>query len=318
MTTETKQSIISQAISYMEANSLSQSQFAKLSQTNEAYLSNMINGIYTYTHSKSGEQLPIADSWFEKIQAALKGVEHKQYWPLVATYQFRQIIMELEGAKAGGATKVLIGESGCGKSYTVDVFRRAHPIATYVVVCHRFNTLSDIVNRILEAIGKKMEGTISDRLETISMELWRMYRRGEHPILILDEAENLTLNAFQMLKALFDYLKGACSICLIGTDQLTDMMDRYRKRNKQGMPQFYRRFKAGIREIRDIDQSFRDFFATHEINDRSLQAIIRNQCENYGELADYLEPALREAARRGQRLTKELFCSIYDIPVTTK
>lgn len=39
--------------------------------------------------------------------------------------------------------------------------------------------------------------------------------------------------------------------------------------------------------------------------------LLRLNADNYGELADYLEPAIREADRRGEPLTKEFFESMF-------
>ena len=44
---------------------------------------------------------------------------------------------------------------------------------------------------------------------------------------------------------------------------------------------------------------------------KDLMKLLRMNADNYGELADYLEPAIREADRRGEPLTKEFFESMF-------
>ena len=86
-----------------------------------------------------------------------------------------------------------------------------------------------------------------------------------------------------------------------------------KERDQQGGPQFWRRFKAGIVYVRGSLKG-KEIFLGKYVNDGRLRARLREMCDNYGELHDYLEPALREADKQGKPLTDELFCLIYDIP----
>ena len=76
------------------------------------------------------------------------------------------------------------------------------------------------------------------------------------------------------------------------------------------MPLFFRRFKAGIRHVRPIDRTFARFLEGRGYS-KDLMKLLRLNADNYGELADYLEPSIREADRRGEPLTKEFFESMF-------
>lgn len=295
MNTQDKARIIDSAKTYMSEHSLSQNRLASMTNINPAYLSVMLSGSATIGDAET----EISDSYYIALADTI-GVSIKQeYWKLVRTIQFRQIITELELAKSDSLTRVLIGDTGCGKTYSIEKFKKANPAGTFVITCHRFQSLTDIVNKLAEMIKGRSEGTIAKKLDMISIELYKMYRRGESPIVIFDEAENLTIKAMQMLKALYDYLKDSCSIVLIGTDQLTTTMERLRRGNRAGIPQFYRRFKAGIIEIKQMDSTYAAFFAELGIKDQRLIKSLRERCDNYGELYDYLSPVIKESARQG-------------------
>ncbi len=230
---------------------------------------------------------------------------------MIFNKQALEILHELEETKKEALTRVLIAPSGAGKTYTCNRFKQINPIGTYLVTCHRFDTLGDLIDKIMEASNvKSEERSISKRLQKLKTELHRRYRNKDYPILILDEAENLSLHTLQMLKALYDFLQSECGIVLIGTDQLINKLEIMKRKNIAGVPQFYRRFKAGIRYLAEIDKTFKEFFAGKNITIEA-QRLLCNICENYGELADYLEPALKKA--NGSPVTVELLKLLYKL-----
>ena len=136
---------------------------------------------------------------------------------------------------------------------------------------------------------------------------------GHKPLIIIDEAENLKLPVIQMLKGLYDNLTGYASIVMIGTSQLTDALQKMTRSNRNGAPQFFRRIKAGIKII-PVYNDYLPFFEKLKIEDKGLRKLLTAICSNYGELHDYLEPAIREADERGVELTDDFFRLMYNMP----
>ena len=79
------------------------------------------------------------------------------------------------------------------------------------------------------------------------------------------------------------------------------------------MPQFYRRIKYNIRELRPVDTRFQQFLTG--ITDPKLVRFLQQECNNYGELHDVLLPSMREAKRLGEPLTENLVRKILNLPV---
>ena len=308
MTREEKQQIVKAAQAYMADKGISQNELAKLTGVNASYLSNILKGVFTFTNSRTGEESPIADKWFLAMADRIGVKIKKEYWPLVQTEQFIDIVKELTEAKESAATRIIVGETGCGKSYTVERFRLAYPQGTYVVTCNQNDKICDLVRKIQQALKVSFDGSVSYRIDRISMELSRIADNGQHPVLIFDEAEYLTVRGLLSIKTIYDYLKGICGIVMIGTTDILDKLERSKRR--EGMPQFIRRFKAGIRNVRPIDRTFAKFFDGRGYA-KDLINLLRMNADNYGELADYLEPALREADAQGKPLTKEFFESMF-------
>jgi len=308
MTNEEKNLIIKAAQAYIQEKQLSQNEFGRLSGVNASYLSSMMKGIFTYVNARNGKVCDIDDKFFLMMAKTIGYVVTKDYWPLVETEQFIDIAKELTEAKESASTRIIVGETGCGKSYTVGRFMQAYPSGTYLITCNQNDTIGDLVRKIQTSLKVQFEGSISYKIDRISMELSRIADNGFNPILIFDEAEYLNLRGLLSIKTIYDYLKDICAIVMIGTSDILNKLEKSRK--KEGMPQFIRRFKAGIRNVRPIDRTFARFFEGKEIG-RDLKKLLCVNADNYGELADFLEPAIREADRRGVPLTKEFFLSMF-------
>ncbi len=315
MQEEQKLEIIKAAQDYMKAKNLRLDDLQEMSKVNKSYLSNMLRCEFDVV-GRNNRMTPIADKWFKQLANAVGFKITKVYIETVATVQFVNIINALEEAKdpnGNTSLKTIIAESGSGKSFTVNKFRSNHPRHTYIVTVSSLTTLPDIINELCEKIGVEQTGTKSSRLRRIANKLIDIKHSGEQPVIIIDEAENLANPALKMMKALYDAVKGYAVIVQMGTSQLLTKMHKLCAKNKEGMPQYYRRMKAGIVQIPRIDRKYNEFLDAH-VEDRGLRRLLCEICDNYGELVDYLEPALREADNKGVPLTEDLFRIIYNMP----
>lgn len=195
-------------------------------------------------------------------------------------------------------------------------FKKEFPNRVFVVTCHKFDRVNDLIDKMAEATGREVAGkTISRRLTLLNVWLYTQGRfDGQKPMIIFDEAENLTLTTIQALKAMYDTIKWSCATVLIGTDQLILTLEKLKQKNKPGIPQFYRRFKAGIRYIAPLDRDFHAFL-DNQPYPAGFKNTLRSVCENYGELHDFLVPAMREADEMGVPLTERFFRMKYKLPL---
>lgn len=308
MKIEEKKAIVEAVISYIRDKKISQNELAKMVGINPSYMSSILNGNFTFINKSSGKSTEIDDKYFSAIAKKIGYSVKKEYWPLVETEQFIDIAKELTEAKNTHTTRILIGETGCGKTYTVEKFAKAYPRGTFVITCNKNDRISDLIRKIETALGCKFEGSNSYKIDKISAYLSRMYDSNENPIIIFDESEYLSITGLLSIKTIYDYLRNMCSIVLIGTEDILNKLERNIK--KEGVPQFYRRFKAGVRRIRPLDRSFSLFFSGKGYSPE-LRRLLSANADNYGELSDYLEPAIREADRRGVPLTEEFFKKMF-------
>jgi flagellar biosynthesis GTPase FlhF len=152
MDIEVKKQIVEASKAYASDNGLGQEAIAELAGINISYVNAMWQGNLS-VKGKGDKSTPIKDLYFKKVAGAV-GVdcEHR-YWDLVETPQFLEIYTELADSKNRGYMKMLIGETGCGKTYTVDRFARDYPANTYKVTVSNLYTIDDIINELCELVG---------------------------------------------------------------------------------------------------------------------------------------------------------------------
>lgn len=313
MNLEQKLQIVEAAKKYADEHGLSQNDLAKRADVSAKYLSDMFNGkTYTVANSATGKTVEIADKYYLKLAEYVGVSVKKEYWKTVVTPQMQRILLSLQVAKENGETNLIIGETGCGKSYVCDLFRRKYPADTYIVTVSQTDNIGDIIEKIISALKISVSAkTKSGKISEICRYLSDRRDDGQEPQLIFDESEYMKQPALCAMKSLYDNLHKVCSIVLVGTDQLLAHLEQMKRKNKDGIPQFCRRVKFGIRRLEPIDRRFPGFL--DDIDDKEIVRFLMDLCDNYGELHDVLVPAKREAEITGEPLTIEFIKTVLNI-----
>ena len=308
---------MSAALAYCELHRISQNDLSKKTGINPAYLSNMLKGEFMV------QKTAIADRWF-LILADFIGYEvNKVYWKTEPTIQFQQIIDALKTAKETGATRLLIGPTGIGKTFAIDRFVKTNPNHTYRITISSLYKLPDLVNELCEMLGVELSPlrtvaatqSVKTRIDRVVEKLVDIKMNGGNPILIIDEGENMEIALLKCLKGLYDRLNEYSAIVVIGTPRLVARMVNPQRNHamRQGVPELYRRFKAGHKTLSPIT-NYNIFLDKYVPTDKGLRKLLTEIAGNYGELHDYLEPAIKEADLKGVELNEAFFRMKYDMP----
>lgn len=232
-------------------------------------------------------------------------------WKQLPTRQCKEIIGAIADAKKKSTTAMIIAATGIGKTNGVNLFCEKNAKHTYRVTVSALYKKEDILDELEEMMDivsiKRLNAKA--RLDRIAKHLMAIKKEGGQPVVIFDEGENMGITPLKMIKAFYDVVKGKCAIVLIGTDQLLNKIYVNRwKRNRESLPQLYRRFKAGLKMITPIDKDrdYGPFFHEYKIP-VSLQKELIKICDNYGDFQDFLEPALMECKEAGKVITLEFF-----------
>jgi general secretion pathway protein A len=142
----------------------------------------------------------------------------------------------LYGIEGGGGFVLLSGEIGAGKTTICRCFLEQIP--AHCRVAYIFNpklTVSDLLRTICSEfhVEVRHEGigpaTIKDYLDPLNDYLLRSHAAGEHNILIIDEAQNLSLHVMEQLRLLTNLEtteRKLLQVILIGQPELREMVAR--------------------------------------------------------------------------------------------
>ncbi|MCT4613616.1 MAG: ATP-binding protein [Marinifilaceae bacterium] len=300
LTIQHKEGITNEMLSYIQRHSMSNNDFAKKSGVNPAFVSLMI--------SKKKE---VKDAWYLKVANYVGYSMKREYWPLRKTDEFIEVFNAIADAREMQVNKTVIGETGCGKTTAAAKYQASFPLHTYIITITDDHTKRVMYQDLCELMNLSTAGTAIKMRKRIVNSMKKMRLNGNDPVLIIDEAENMTEKMLQSLKAFYDSLEGQCPIVLLGTSQFLQMLESLSRKNKQGIPQFYSRFKAGIIRLDPIDRSFSQFL--ENIKDNKLIDLLRKTCNDYRELHDRLVYALKSLDRTGENLNYETYSLIHNI-----
>lgn len=307
MTIEQKQQIANQLEEYMQEHNLSQADIAKGAGVNAVYIINIRNGQFKI---KSGDKsIDIQPKYFKRLADYIGANAESEFWQNQATHQLKVMVAALNESKENNQTCLIIGETGSGKTHILEAYKKKHPKEVFSIKVSQTDRIKDLIDKTLAVLkiehrytstASKMKA-ICDKLKSISEE-------GNDPVLAFDEAEYMKQPALCAMKEFYDNLNGIAAIVMIGTPQLTKELERLRKKDKQGIPQLYRRIKYNIVQLPAIDNTYTEFL--EDIEDKELKRWLQRNCTNYGELHDVVVRAKKHAKAINAPLTMDLVRTI--------
>lgn len=312
MNTKTKDNIINALKTWLDEKGFLPAEFAKKYEFSQSYLSNLLAGKYSFSNGTDKETV-IDEKYFRKIADIIEfNYENKLVWRARQTPQFMQMMGYLEDAREYGYTTLIIGNTGSGKTYSAEIFAKTDPKNIFIIKVGSEDRVSDLLDKMADAMRLPVDGTPSKKLRIIIKELLRMRLEGRRPTMIWDESEFMKPATLRNIKEMHDDLFGKVALVLIGTNQLKNSIEKLKNKDTPGMPQFYRRVKYQIKELKQIDTRFQQFLTGLE--DKNLVRFLQEECANYGELHDVMLPSMREADRLGEPLTESLVRKVLNMP----
>ncbi len=307
-----KRQIIAQVQEYMQERNLKPADMHRLSGVSQEHLSSMFKPNSEFKYNAGDGERDIPEKWFRVLKDTISKGAEQELWKTVPTSQMKGILANLEESKEFGYTRVIIGETGCGKTYFTDKFVAVNPKENFKITVGSMDNIADLLDKILDALRIPHGKSKSKKIRDIVKNLKERQLQGQKPALIFDEAEYMKQTTLCNIKELHDHLNKYVSINLIGTNQLLDKLEILKKKNKAGMPQFYRRIKFGIRVLSPIDTTFKGFL--NDIEDKGLIRFLQQNCDNYGELHDAMMPIIRESRRTGEPMTEDFARKVLQLP----
>lgn len=179
---------------------------------------------------------------------------------IAPTQTLDNIIMAASFAEAAGDISLIYGDAGLGKTVSLKRYTQLHPDVIYIELHDCDKSVKGVCEKILSCIGKQQRGTDRVLVDAIIDYLTAVPR-----LIIIDEAQHLSIRALENLRAINDVTESGIVLCGNPT-----VYDRMHGRGQAHFAQLYSRI--GIRR-HIVEPSLEDItaiFSKYSLDKESL------------------------------------------------
>ena len=176
-------------------------------------------------------------------------------WKAARTATFDYISRQLEFCQESGLSAILCDIPNIGKTFTARYYVQSHRNAIYVD-CSQVKTKTRLVKKIASEFGVSATGWYVDVYEDLVYYL----RSIDTPLIILDEAGDLSNEAFLELKALWNATERCCAWYMMGADGLKAKITRSIDRKQVGYTEMLSRYGDRYSKVSPDDAKEREQF----------------------------------------------------------
>ena len=222
-------SVIRRVEDYLAAHKeVSREQFAKMAGISGGALSSFLKGRYAGRVDLVAQKIAAVLDTEESREGAVTAVKEPD---IVETAVMQQMMFGLRYANDRNDIICIYGAPGIGKTVTVNKWVDGHPNSIFFTASPNIHNGRDVMEEILEAIGKKQTGR-NKALEKSIVQILK----GSNRAIIIDEAHFLRLSALETLRRIHDITE--VPLILVGNPAIMDIIT---EQNKTLTGQFFSR-----------------------------------------------------------------------------
>lgn len=240
ITTPQKQQIQAAIMADFESRSAATSGYVQSRHAN--YL-----GINTsvYSRMKSGEtDRLLSDGEWVRLALKLNVQLLELSWKVAKTATFRTITGQLQVCMNNAVGGIFCDDSNLGKTFAGKEFARHYANVAFVD-CSGVKTWSKLIRAIARAFGFNTNGSLTEIRQGVIDGVLAL----EHPLIILDEAGDLSDSAILELKGLWNSLEYLCGWYMMGANGLRVKMERKMNWNKVGYEELFNRLGSRFQNM---------------------------------------------------------------------
>lgn len=306
---EHKQMVTDAVISWIDPNNQERSgnKLAELSKVNQAYISRIKDGNYTF--EGGGERISqIGDQAFHRLADYLDiKFEGGLHWPTIRNYS--RIMAICRKAQKKAIRYTIDGPTGQSKTFTLEKYAKKNEYVIYVK-CTMNMSAKNLVDAILSRLNVHVRARgVHEKLEMIR----RIVTGKKGMLIIVDEAEVVKPGIYAVIKDISDFIhnKSGMIICGFG---LINKLDRLAGRQKPGYPQLRRRFFGNVETLGKVsDGEIVEICTSEGITNKGAQNVIVNQCEDLDKLAQWIADVKEWQQRESKKITGEEVCKLFGV-----
>jgi len=165
-------------------------------------------------------------------------------WQTAKTPTYSYITGQLALCQENSMGGMFCDKTDIGKTYAAKCYVREHRNAVYID-CSQVKTKRMLLMQIAKELGLTASGLYREMYQDLIFYL----RSIELPLVILDEAGDLSYEAYLELKALFNATEGACGWYQMGADGLRKKVEMNRLKCKVGYPEIFSRYGSRYQRV---------------------------------------------------------------------
>lgn len=221
------------------------------------------------------------------------------------TQALDDILIAVSFAEAAGDISLIYGEAGLGKTVSLQEYTKTHPNVIYIELKNCDKSVKGVCEKILSCIGRDQRGTDRVLVGTITD-----YLTTTPKLIIIDEAQHLSIRALENLRAINDVTETGIVLCGNPT-----VYDRMHGRGQAHFAQLYSRIGISRHITEPSMEDIKAIFRTYELDKDSLQylhqlALLRGGIRN---CVKVLNIALQLQENENEPLTIDQLQSAYQL-----
>ena len=193
---------------FLAASGISQNTAAAESGLSAALISNFLKGKYTGDNEKTAETLK---SWIEAAEERLQGENNGVFYSGLKNTELIKKVVRFAHIKCEMA--LVYGDSGAGKTTALKKYAEENAGVIYISMNSAAHSVAAILKQIASELGRSGAGSSSELMNRLIE-----FLRGTKRLIIIDEADHLTLQALQAVRNLND--EAGTGIVLAGNYKL--------------------------------------------------------------------------------------------------
>lgn len=166
----------------------------------------------------------------------------------------------------GGRITVAATSPGTGKTMTMQEYAASASNVTTVVMRKSVKTVNALLARILRAMGAPVQGGWGSQMGDAIVDKLRNRRA----LLVVDEANHLTLDQFEELRGIHD--ESGCGLCLLGNEEL--MMRIESGRRSDAFARLHSRIAQSLVQTKPLNEDVEAFCDAWEITDTAMRELL--------------------------------------------
>lgn len=255
------------ARNYMRQKNISQAELGRKLSISPGAVSSYLNGKY-----------PSPETVTEKIAELMEVQAKRTVSPkapeFTETTVTRMVKQAISYAHLRGVVSVAYGDAGVGKTTAVEQYLKENQLAVGITIMPVYATITGVLELLADAMGSK-ESTNRRIMGDMVRKL-----KGSGRVIVIDEAQHLTVKAIDQLRCLSDV--AGVGICFVGNTLIhTKIMGNHRSGE---MEQVYSRtpLKKMVTTTTNTQEDIENVFAGGGVDEDSMKILYRISRTSYG------------------------------------